>query len=678
MYENNHDRSLLSLNIKFSLPVLVVVGALLFIFTYLGIQKSRDDSLQLLRKQGAALIESLSLSSDNAIKANSFFDLLVQEKFSDLAGFLSARENLEFSDEELADFASGYGVDAIIIFDRELDVWSAGVRGVIIDPSEIIDRVYPSVESFHADSAEFRNLETVYGELPADVRMYYFEKTLNREYIIVIVADALFYSEAKKTIGIGYLVQNLGGQEGIEYLFFQTPDGIIFSSRNIGEVLKIEKDLFLTEALNSDSIFSRESAFNNRTILELSRSFESEEYGRGVFRLGISLEKYYEIVGGYDRQMIALSLVIFAVFVLFVLYIQGKQKRIFLDRSFKQIQSLSEKVFDSIDSGLVVINKDGIVELANREFLKMFEITESSLLGTLWNSHGFKNVVPFMESMRKGGGESEIVYTGSSEKKHLLVNISRLYDNKSVVSGVVAVIFDYTRIKELEENARRKERLSELGDLAAGVAHEIRNPLNAISIAAQRLLAEFTPTDNIDDFRSFTGQIKSEAGRLNDIVTRFLAMTRDKSAARKIFNASNIVEETIKLMQLETDRDDINIIADVKENVSLEGDSDRFKQLLINLIRNGIDACENKKGIITVSIYNQDDRSVLRVTDNGCGIPDDIKTRVFNPYFSTRELGTGLGLSIVHRVMEEMNGEVEIISPAEGGTEFLIKFPMKA
>jgi len=131
-------------------------------------------------------------------------------------------------------------------------------------------------------------------------------------------------------------------------------------------------------------------------------------------------------------------------------------------------------------------------------------------------------------------------------------------------------------------------------------------------------------------------------------------------------------------MQLETDRDDINIIADVKENVSLEGDSDRFKQLLINLIRNGIDACENKKGIITVSIYNQDDRSVLRVTDNGCGIPDDIKTRVFNPYFSTRELGTGLGLSIVHRVMEEMNGEVEIISPAEGGTEFLIKFPMKA
>jgi len=665
---------------RYSLPILVVLGVLLFVFAYLGMQKSRSDSLELLRIQGAALISGLTLSADNAIKANSFFDLLVQEKFSDLAGFLTSREQLDFSYEELADFAAAYGVDGIFIFDAELGLQSFGLRGIFLDPDDIIDDFYSDLEAFRDDSASFRNFTTMTGDLPGDVSMYYFEKTMGRDYIIVIAADALFYSEAKKTIGIGYLVQNIGHELGIVYILFQTPDGIIFSSRKIGPVLKIEKDYFLSQALASDTTCFREYDFNGRKTLELVKAFESDEYGAGVFRLGISLDRYHEIVSGFDRQMIILSLVIFAVLVLFVLYLQGKQKRVYLDRSYRRIQSLAEKVFESMNSGLIVVGSAGKVELANPEFLRTFSMDKNEVLGQSWREMPFADVIPITDLLegRATAEELETMYAGPSGRRYLLVSLARLYQSKRQVTGVAAVIYDYTRVRELEEDSRRRERLSELGDLAAGVAHEIRNPLNAISIAAQRLLEEFEPKANADEFEEFTRQIKSEANRLNEIVTRFLALTRSRGQQGQAANLSVLVDETVKLLRLGLERDDITITAEVVPDLGLKGSEDRLKQMLLNLGRNAIEACDTDGGEVSIILREAADEIILSVFDTGSGIPDKLKRRVFTPYISTKDSGTGLGLSIVHRIVEEHSGRIEIHTPPAGGTEFRVYFNKQA
>ncbi|UCD16445.1 MAG: PAS domain-containing protein, partial [Candidatus Zixiibacteriota bacterium] len=619
MFDRKYGNSAFGGRLRYSLPILAVLGILLFVLTYLGIQKSRSDSLELLRKQGIALTASLTQSADNAIKANSFFDLLVQEKFSDLAGFLTSREQLDFSYEELADFASAYGVDGIFVFDAELVLQTYGVRGVFIDPDEILGKIFTDLEAFQRDSANFRSQKTVFGDLPGEVSIYYFEKTIDRDYIVVIVSDALFYAEAKKAIGIGYLVQNIGREVGIEYIFFQIPEGIVFSSRKIGPVLKIERDSFLVQALSTDTIVSREHILNDRKVLELVKAFSSDEYGTGVFRLGISLEKYYEIVTAYDRQMIALSVVIFAVLVLFVRYVQGKQKRLFLDRSIKRIQSLSEKVFDSMNSGLVVVGKDGMVELANPEFCRTFSIDKDNLTGQPWSGFTFQDVIPIERilSGKESTGELEAVYSGPAGNKYLLINMARLYDHRQQVTGAVAVIYDYTRIRELEETARRKERLTELGDLAAGVAHEIRNPLNAISIAAQRLLAEFEPRENVEEFHSFAAQIKSEASRLNEIVTRFLALARGRQGEGTRINLGSIVEDAVSLLRLGLQRDDITISTDIDPNIGLRASQDRVKQLTINLVKNAIEACDKTGGIISVVLKEVGSEIRLSVFDTG-------------------------------------------------------------
>ena len=378
---------------RFILPLAVIFGILLFILTYLGIQKSRSDNLQLLRRQGAALLESLTLSADNAIKANTFFDLLVQEKFSDLAGFLETRPNLEFSAPELADFASGYGVDAILIFDNEMNLKASGARSVFVNINSIYGYIIPAMKSLLADTVNQTSFQFVEGNVPGDVRLYFLTRTSDQKYVIVIASDALFYSQAKENIGIGFLVQNIAREVGVEYIMFQTMEGIIFSSRKIGPVLKIEKDPFLQAALAADSVVWREYESEGAPILELAKRFSSVEYSEGIFRLGIPLDKYYEIVAGYNRQMIFLSFLIFAALLLAALYLSGKQKRIYLDQSYRQMKSLSEKVFESINAGIIAVGCDGRVEMVNRQFLNIFEAVENDVVGRQWSALKFHSII---------------------------------------------------------------------------------------------------------------------------------------------------------------------------------------------------------------------------------------------------------------------------------------------
>jgi len=656
-----------------------VLAVIIFIFTYIGIQKSRSDSLELLRQQGVALIGAMTLSADNAIKAGSFFDLLVEEKFSDLAGFLESRSNLELSSPELADFASGYGVDAIIIFDSSAGLKAFGARGVFIDQSRIYAVLAPEVDSLFNDSSAGRSFQIVDGERPGEMTIYYLSKAADQKHVIAIVSDALFYSQAKESVGIGYLVRNIAREVGIEYILFQTTDGIIFSSRKIDRILKIEKDEFLQEALARDTVCSREYVFNDRRVLELVKRFSSTEYPEGLFRLGISLEKYYDIIAGFDRQMIVLSLVLFAVLVILMLYLVGKQKRIYLDRSFRQMKSLSESVFDSINAGLISVTRDGTVEMANNQLLRIFEMQGTDITGRRWDELPFRGYVPIEKVLdgRENTREDEAVFPTAQGSKYLLITTGKIFDQKSNPTGAVAVVYDYTRLRELEGVARRKERLSELGNLAAGVAHEIRNPLNAISIAAQRLIAEFEPKENTEEFQMFARQIKTEANRLNEIVTRFLSMAKgqDRNSAHTDF--SRIVTEMVNFLSLGMEDMKVSLEANVEPGISVSASEDRLKQLAINLIKNAVEACESEGGQVSVRLYKTQDKVCFEVSDTGPGIPENLREKIFSPYFSTKEKGTGLGLSIVHQITSELGGNIELVSSGSKGATFRVSFPRK-
>lgn len=678
MSRKTESSSLPTLNFRLIFLLLILLGGLIFILAYLGIQKSRADNLELLRRQGVALIESLALSADNTIKSNSLFDLLTQEKFADLAAFLERRADLNYTSDDLADFASEFGVDAIVIYDTAQNLLASGVRGLFVRLDRLNENLLIEIEDLLAEPSERTRFTLIESDLPGEVSMLYLSLTADRRRVIGILSDALFYTSAKKDIGIGYLIQNIAREVGIEYIVFQTADGIVFSSRKIGPLPKIESDSFLVAALNIDTVSSRVYDFNERNVLELVRPFSSIEYQNGLFRVGLSLEKYYDIMKGFDRQMILLSLVIFAAIVLIMLYLVGRQKRFYLDRTLKRMQSLAEKVFESINSGVVVIGKNGKIELANREFLTIFGLADSDIIGRNWSEFPYSDFIsPERLAPAQNSMEYESALDLSGTRKYLLINLARLLDEKSQEYGVVGLVHDLTRVRELEEASRRKERLTELGDLAAGVAHEIRNPLNAISIAAQRLLAEFEPKANNQEFQQFVRQIKSEATRLNEIVTRFLALAKEKSHRQGRVNLSRLVDETCRLFSLDLPEKNVGFTADIEPEIYLQAPADRVKQMLINLLRNAAEACEDRGGAVAVSLKRETDKAVLTVRDSGSGIPENLKDKIFTPYFTTRERGTGLGLSIVHQVAEEIGARIELLSPPDGGAEFKIKIPVQ-
>jgi signal transduction histidine kinase len=241
--------------------------------------------------------------------------------------------------------------------------------------------------------------------------------------------------------------------------------------------------------------------------------------------------------------------------------------------------------------------------------------------------------------------------------------------------GIVSVIYDVTQYRELQRRSDRKERLSEMGDLAAGVAHEIRNPLNTISIAAQRLAAEFTPSENQDEYQSFTKQIRSEMRRLNEIITRFLALAHEANERHKTIRLRDAVDEFMELIGAEADSLGIKISSNVDAAIEVGSNPDSFKQVLSNLFNNAKEAFAGKAGEIAISAKKIDSQVEIRFEDNGPGIAPEIREKIFTPYYTTKEAGTGLGLPTVHRIISDVGGEVRIEDSALGGACFVIILP---
>jgi nitrogen fixation/metabolism regulation signal transduction histidine kinase len=270
--------------------------------------------------------------------------------------------------------------------------------------------------------------------------------------------------------------------------------------------------------------------------------------------------------------------------------------------------------------------------------------------------------------------EKEISLTNNRETRQILVAVSKILNDEKQPEGLVIVVYNVTQLKELEQRTARRERLSELGNLAAGVAHEIRNPLNTISIASQRLASEFQTEENQDEYLKFTSQIKSETKRLNEIITKFLALTREGNNTKEKIELHDIINDFTSLTKFEADKLGLSLETDIERNLVIEFNSDNLKQILINLFNNSKEAFAGVKGEIRVSAYKKNNKTYLTFEDSGPGISEDNIEKIFTPYFTTKEAGTGLGLPTIYRIITEAGGEIQVSQSKLGGAMFEIIF----
>jgi len=230
----------------------------------------------------------------------------------------------------------------------------------------------------------------------------------------------------------------------------------------------------------------------------------------------------------------------------------------------------------------------------------------------------------------------------------------------------------YEMKEKYERQALRRERLSEMGNLAAGVAHEIRNPLNTISIAAQRLAKEFAPESGREQYEAFTTQIRTETKRLNEIITRFLALARAEKRHTRTVELGPFLEEVGGLLRVEGDRIGISVSFEAGSDIVIKADPDRLKEVFLNLFNNTKEALSGRPGKFIVVAHREGERIIIAVTDDGPGIPGRLHDRIFAPYYTSKEAGTGLGLTTVQRIISDLGGDVHLDEQYDKGARFVI------
>jgi signal transduction histidine kinase len=235
-------------------------------------------------------------------------------------------------------------------------------------------------------------------------------------------------------------------------------------------------------------------------------------------------------------------------------------------------------------------------------------------------------------------------------------------------------------IVEMERQLEKAERLSSLGHLAAGVAHEIRNPLNAISMASQRLKREFMPADQkkMAEFEAMTGVIRDEIRRLNGIIEEFLTFSKSRRLELHDCPVQEILQKIVNLISAEAAMRGIALRTDWgSDPVVIPMDMDKLQQAFLNFIKNAMESISGG-GAVTLSVRKPENGRVsIRITDTGCGMTSEEIDRIFNPEYTTKEKGLGLGLPLAHEIIRGHDGEIRVLSRKEAGTTFEILLPVE-
>ncbi|MEM5786362.1 MAG: ATP-binding protein [Syntrophobacteraceae bacterium] len=336
----------------------------------------------------------------------------------------------------------------------------------------------------------------------------------------------------------------------------------------------------------------------------------------------------------------------------------------------QDMRAFTSTVLNQMPVGLVMTDMEGRIQRTNETACSILQCSDAVLQSRLDDFPCFLPVVRRLKKEETVVEQEVHCRLNGSAIVPLLVNAALIRDGEQRATGYVLLFSDLSSIKQLEEQLRRSQRLAGLGRLAAGVAHEIRNPLSSIKGFATILAGRF---DENDRSRDIADVMVQEVERLNRVVTELLNFAKPAELKRQVLSCKELVERSLKLVEKDAVRQSIKIEAIVSpEDLKLNVDPDRFTQVLLNLSLNAIHAM-NGEGTLRIRAFMEDGDAIIEVADSGTGISPEHLPHVFDPYFTTKPRGVGLGLAIVHKFVEAHGGEIGVRSTPGKGTEFTIR-----
>ncbi|MCL2271711.1 MAG: ATP-binding protein [Treponema sp.] len=357
--------------------------------------------------------------------------------------------------------------------------------------------------------------------------------------------------------------------------------------------------------------------------------------------------------------------------------LDAEQNRELLISAVSEI-NLLENVFNSIDVGILVCDKSNKLVMINKYAQRLLPMNDTDGM-QVWAAVDDERIAEFLKETllnrdRVMDKEIDIIHQGRN--RLLLINILPLVQDRKI-NGSLVYIDDITEKRQDESRLRRAENLASLTTLAAGVAHEIKNPLGSISIHLQ-LMQKSLAKKNVSDpkIKKYFNVLNEEVERLNRIVVDFLFAVRPVNLELREGDINKIISQMMEFVAIEMKRSKILCLLELDENVpKIILDERLIKQALLNLVKNA-QAAMPKGGVMTIATKLADNEIKISVCDTGGGISRDNLKKIFEPYFTTAESGTGLGLTQVYKIIREHKGEITVDSALEGGTEFKITLPV--
>jgi PAS domain S-box-containing protein len=351
---------------------------------------------------------------------------------------------------------------------------------------------------------------------------------------------------------------------------------------------------------------------------------------------------------------------------------QFKEKLIELDDTNQYLNSL----VSNITQGMIFINTLGVITTFNPSAERILEISSSKVLNenfwTVFEDHCFGFSI---KEAITNHTSPEIEYTRWQEKKELEISCSSIQKENDHYQGLIVLIRDITKLKKFQVLATRNERMKELGEMAASVAHEIRNPLGGIKGFASLLQRDL---DSLPKAQKMANAIIEGTNTLDRLVSKVLHYSRPLSLQLETILIDPFLTEIVDLVTADSQWKKM-ITLKVKisnKKLKLLCDKGLLHSVFLNLILNSAQAI-TKKGTILLSAEEHNDYITLQIKDSGIGIKKEDIEKIFSPFFTTKVYGTGVGLAEVHKIIQAHGGVVEVQSEENKGTVFILKLPLK-
>ncbi|NWF49622.1 MAG: PAS domain S-box protein [Ignavibacteriaceae bacterium] len=663
---------------KAIISITLLIAAVMLISSYVELNQSKKEIFQLLYEHSSTLLESVIQSSKNTLNSSYEIEDLIANRLLDNAKMIKRLDAVKsLNKDELISIAKENDLYRINIFDSK---GNRVLSNRIPEPGHIhgeenINR-YEELSPILNGEVDELIIGLKSAEFTDEERFAVAVARSNNKGAIVVNINAENFLEFRKKIGIGVILQQMSKHHGIEYILLQDSIGVLAASEKIDSVESIISSGFLQTALKNDSVYARVTFNSGQEVYEVTKRFLLEDDLVGLYRLGVSLEDIRNVEDRMLRRLIIISLILAAISIIVLSIIFTTQNLKTISDEYKNFKTLTASVLENMSEAVIVLDDKNNITLFNKSAEKLFGLKTENVLQRNIRSI-FNGVLDFLQTEILTNSlqsfEREITLNG--EQKYFSFSISRLEDPDSKKIKSILVIKDLTDTKRLEDEAKKNEKLSAMGELASGVAHEIRNPINAIGMIAQRLNKEFSPKENSDEYFDITHLLKTEVNRINKIITQFLNYAKPLEISLKQIEINSYLKEIYRLFEEQAKQKSIKFILQGNEKLSLRIDADLIKQALMNIIQNAFDAV-TADGEVVIKYFKLKNDLIIQISDNGVGIPTEQQRKIFDLYFTTKKDGNGLGLSISQKIISQHNGSITVSSKINKGTTFKIILPI--